>query len=262
MRKMTGLMVTALCFAVLVQTSFAAPKKITGDDITFKKMDMDLTLADYNDNFPTMRGIASGGTLRYPMLKLEYEWALTSAAKKRHKDSAGATGDFYIDNMEFEWRVILAKPSKGTMVRGTSGRYNINPEDCFRMKKKIRYANVSSKGTHYSVVFLDPRMVDRLFKRFVKENVFIELVIKIEGKEAARLNSHGKKSAYSLASDGEKGEKDRMKYYPRRRSTEPTFFLSEKVREQGGVLMAKHETPFAFSHMNVFETTVVPEGKE
>lgn len=252
---------TMTCLVMVQAISAADAEPIAAEDVKFSKFKLEIIPVDYVEDGPVIPKVSGGKRMKYPMFLLEYQWDLEEKSKKKYKDAVAENGFYYIDRMEFEWRVVLAQPTTGKSVKSSGKGFNITQSKSLRMRTKVRYANINNDGSHYACVFIEPRMIERLFRSFKPNYVFIELVVRIGGDEALRLNSHGEDFAFMHKGDNEKVEKKLIEFMPKRRSTDASFFLSEKVREVNGVLLGKNETPWKGSQLNVFETIVESEKK-
>ncbi len=275
MQRFVKLMISAVGVILLSQAVMAqdraanaivtSPPALEPDDIEFEIKKLEIDKDKYDDNFPKIRGIGGSPSQEWMLIRLEYEWKVDKKAidKKRAKPQEQGDNKYWLDELEFDWRVVLAQPSSGARVKETNGRFNIDPKYALRMNKQVKYVNVCGDEEHTAVMFIDGRVLTRYIKRLSPSIVFIDLRIKVNGREIGRMNSHGTEIAFGTATENDrdfrKEEKAREALVPRESKRGASFFVSEEVKKLSYGLLNRQETPWQWNKGTLLQTIVKPE---
>ncbi len=245
------------CAAITIQSTNAKnpePQPIEAEDIKIEIVGLKVETINYQDTYPNLPKFGSGKRMEWGMIAVAYEWELTSKGEKKHKASKAEDRNYYLDNLEFDWKVVLAQPEDGRSVKPTRKGFNISEEKSVRMREKVRYVNVSSdEKRHYALVFLEPRAISRYLNKFYPNKVFIDLSIKLRGQQVLRMTALGENFA-QVTPETKRPEKELDKYVPRQTSRDVSMHLSERVETLEGVLRSKDETPWQWSQLDTFDT--------
>jgi hypothetical protein len=157
-------------------------------------------------------------------------------------DLKGTTGleefDNFIDHCEFEWSVVMARPSR----TGT----NMNEKYSIRLNKTVIYSGLEKGEDKLALVMLDPYVYKRFSSRFeYKKNLYVQLRVKVDGVIVGQLwaTERGKKMSTSFKSS--------RTMFPRTKSG-ASWFDSADVRQIKGGLMDKKNSPFEWSSFGKF----------
>ncbi len=234
-------------------------KSIEIEDIAFTIKDIKLQSIPYDDQFDDLPDIKRGGRLEWLMILVEYEWELSAKGKRKHKYTQGDRRH-WLNQLEFNWRVVLAQPSEGGTVKGSDrGQFNILAKYAVRLEKKVTYANIDDDGEHQAVLLINAPTLKRFIKSPKKSSVFCDLRIKLNGRELAHMNSHGEKQYAAVtkgAAAGEGKEGKRRRYIPRSSTRGASYFESDKVKELKSGLHTRLESPWLWTQLAAFETIV------
>jgi hypothetical protein len=266
MRQTFKFMALCALLTLTLQSGFAQMKKkapesnfdaepVKAEDIEFKITDLAMEKADHDESrFPPIPKTKGGKKSTWAMVMLEYEWKLTSKAKKKY--SVMADRRYYLDTITFDWSIVIADSTdgKGVQRNKTTGGYNVSETSAVRMARKVNYRDVSDDGKHYAIVFLEPKTLVRYLTRLDAKQFFVRLTVKVGTEEVVRLNSHGQKFALASPADGDKGRRLLEEYIPRKRKTDSSMHLSDRVKLVKGVLLPRDETPWKWSHLGNLET--------
>ena len=232
--------------------------------INFRVKDLKIVKMVYDDEFPDIKSVKGGPRLEWLMIRVEYEWKLDAkaASKKRSKPQKQGDGQYWLDELEFDWRVVIAQPAEGNAVRSTSdkGSFNVKNNYAVRMSKKVKYTDVNDDGDHVALIFVEGRALKRHVKRMSSSLVFCDLRIKLNGRELGRLSSHGEKYYFAQRDEdnrnADKDERERAKYMPRRNRRDASFFESDKVKSIDYALRNRMESPWRWNKEGGLETIV------
>ncbi len=274
MRSFTKVLLSVLG-TVFVMQSVMAQNTTTGavktdspaieaSDIIFRIKDFKIQNLKYDDDFPAIQGVKGGGKLDWLLIRIDYEWKVDTkaVAKKRTKPVKQGDRSYWLDNVEFDWRVVLAQPTEGTSVKATStkGSFNVSEDLAVRMKKVVTYADVSDDGERTALFFVETRALKRYIRRMATSIVFCDVRIKVNGRTVGRVNSQGEKYVFAAATDDDRAaktaEKDRQQYIPRKSARDSSLFENEKVKSIDRAAKNRMETPWRWSREHSLETIV------
>jgi len=206
------------------------------DDLTVKVTAYDIRPVKYDDIFPNIEGFSTAGREFFLRILVEYNIELRPDRRSRYQDPA----NLWLDNLEFDWTVIVAPVSKGRIY---------NDRQAIRLSKTISYTNVQvgKRGKYYALVFVDPRVIQRYAgDRLNPDALMTRLAIRIDRKTQVEMAAKGKRFGTSnnerraLSAQGVRGD----------------LFESEDIIRPTYGLLNRKESPWNWAANDSFETIV------
>lgn len=273
MARMIGLLLCLTSFCVFGQTKSSGgyetnSKNIQIDDIEFEIKKVEVKDIRFDNDGAEMPNIRDDKRLDWVQIIVEYRWKLNANGKKDKKIVQQGDNRYWLERLDFDWRIVFAQATDGGAVRDAGGKFNIRENLAIRMEKSVTYRNIDDDGDHFAVLFIDGHVLRRYMKRFSSSQFFIELKIKLNGKNLAIMNSHGEQFAATIFTkeDDEENSKERKAreaFIPKTSSKGASFYESDSVKESQSAILNRQESPWRWnkdSALEQIDQTVKPSN--
>lgn len=208
---------------------------VPDNEVGVKVMEVKVEVDRCEDKFPAVRGVPPGGIKQWVRLAVAYN--VEAGKQQRFKDLNG----LFINELEFEWTVYFAAAE----VNG-----KIDKAEGFRASKTYKEGPIKvDDKLKNTVVYLDPRMMDRYVKTVREANVYYTLRVKAGGKTIDQIWGQGNKWSRKDGST------------PRSKNND-NLFTAEGLLEPKGALLTRDQTPWAwYGEDSYYEKLIVEPAK-
>ena len=262
-----GLVLTAQ--AQRRQKALSDTPRIKAPDVKFEITDVEVVPQQYDDEAPDLNVRPEGEEYdRWVLIQVNYKWALTEN-KRNHRDEyvpQGRDMNYWLDELAFEWKVVLAQPVEGARVKADrGGTFNVDPKYAVKMQRTVSYTNVTNEDEHTALIFVDARTLARYSQRLDPSMFFYEVTVKINNRKVGKLTGHEEEFAFvaenQARSEHTTAEKKSERLLPRASTREPHLFISDRVKALDHGLLPRNKTPWEFSSYDKLET-ILPERRD
>jgi hypothetical protein len=204
------------------------------DDVSVQIQSYDLKPIRFDDTYPDLEGFSKSNRETWLRLLVEYSVDLIPDRRRKYQDP----GNLWLNNLEFNWTVILAPISQG-------GVYD--DRRAVRLTKTVTYTNVKlGKRKYYAMVFVDSKTLLRYAEKISSDDIMVQLSVRIDRKTQLEMAAKGKKYGTTA--------RDRASFTGRGRRGD--IFSSEDIVRPAFGLHNRLESPWAWASADSFEQIV------
>jgi len=211
--------------SILLMSSAHAQRGVRDQDVAARILKVDVFKEVIDDKYPRIKGISESQKKDYGIILVEYELGIKDLQRQRSD-----VGGVYVNELEFEWKVILSAESK-----------NIDPNDVVRLETTIQYTDLkvheAKDRKKQAIVVIDQRLIERYLSKFDEDGVWWELRIRCGGKTILTTRGHGKDFS---SSDKEKAELTPVS------KDKKNLLTSEDVYAREDGLSSRLDSPFSW----------------
>jgi hypothetical protein len=230
-----------LFFALLAWSlpAFSQSKSNDNSSIAVKILSIKIKKVKVRD-----RGIrAEGMSLdnKSTFLRITAEYYLSFDGKG---SGYGAEKYQWVDRLNFSWAVVLAGNETG---KGLTPA----PRHSLVMKKNITYGNVRASSAknlekHYAVVYVEPKVLERMNPKMLKKGAFVSLKIYLGNTLAA--------SDWARGSSFTANANSLPTFFPP--SGKGGWFGAKNIKMDNDSLRSRHQTPWTWSSYGTYEAII------